>query len=63
MHYQHVTVVGKVARVSDTMEVTSKNTGKHLTKQDCSLHDCKSSIRVVLWESDINKLTLLEMGS
>ena len=53
---QHVCVTGKVTRIGDTTEVTSKNKGKPLLKQDCSLKDSKGSIRIVLWENDIGKL-------
>ena len=54
---QNITVSGKVSKVGDTTEITSKNTSKHLMKQDCSLKDCKGSVRIVLWENDIGKLT------
>ena len=54
---QLIKVSGKVTKVSNPSQVTSKIFNL-LTKQDCilSLKDCSSTIRVVLWESDVGKL-------
>ena len=52
---QLINVSVKVSKVSNPSQVTSKNFNL-LTKQDCILKDSSSTIRVVLWESDVGKL-------
>ena len=53
---QVINVVGKVVQVNVATEVTSKQKGKPLFKQDCIISDAKGSIRIVLWQNDTDKL-------
>ena len=54
---QKVTVCVKVVTVEKEASITTK-TGKQLKKQDCIVADAGSTCRVVLWESDVGKLTI-----
>ena len=53
---QSIAVIGKVVRVQPAVAVTSKHHGKPLHKQDCTIRDKKGSIRIVLWQDNIDKL-------
>lgn len=52
---QEVNVCGKVVKVNDVSSVKKKD-GKELKKQDTIIGDHKGACRLVLWESDVNKL-------
>ena len=45
-----------MTKVRDVTDVKSKNSSKDLLKQDCTIADSMGSLRIVLWESDTNKL-------
>ena len=53
---QSIAVIGKVVSVQYAVTVTSKHHGKPLHKQDCTICDKNGSIRIVLWQDDIDKL-------
>ena len=52
-----INIVGKVVKVGEVTEVSSKSSQKSLLKQDCTLRDSMGSCRIVLWEKDVRTLT------
>ena len=55
---QCIDITIKVVRVGD-IEQVKKSDGTELSKQDVIVSDNTGSIRLVLWESDINGLSLM----
>ena len=56
---QLINALGKVVHVGDPSKVVAASSSKPLNKQDVTIADSKTAMRVVLWESSIG---VLEMG-
>jgi len=56
VEHQQVTITGKVLSTSKPEQVMSKNSGKHLNKQDFAIADSTAAVRGVAWENHLDVL-------